>query len=89
MPSDSPTADRPFLSVNGLEAHGRAALLLVESLVHGLIERKLITVAHAVEIIDVAADVAGEIDHAAPGRKPETLLRAVSNSLRLDLPLEQ
>lgn len=65
-------AGRPFpclndnsAAVHGPDAHGQAALLLVESLIHGLLARRLITVADAVEIVDVAAevkvDVAGDL----------------------------
>lgn len=73
------------------DAHGQAAMLLVESLVHGLIARRVLTVADAVEIVDVAAEVkidtAGELgDLPANHRKSLYLLTAISGSLRLDLP---
>lgn len=45
------------LSAHDADAHGQAALLLVESLVHGLIARSVISVTEAVEIVDVAAEV--------------------------------
>jgi hypothetical protein len=43
------------------DAHGEAALLLVESLIHALIERSVLSTAQAVEIIDIAADASLEI----------------------------
>ena len=73
------------------DAHGQAALLLVESLIHGLIARSVITVADAVEIVGVATDVKAEIS-ADPGDTPATRrksldpLSAISMSLAHDLP---
>jgi len=75
----------------GPDAHGQAAMLLVESLIHGLIARKVISVADAVEIIEIAADVKEDIGEAL-GDSPETLrkslalLGAISSSLKPDLP---
>lgn len=37
------------------DAHGQAEMLLVESLIHGLIARSVISVADAVEIVEIAA----------------------------------
>ena len=75
---------------NGPDAHGQAAMLLVESLVHGLIARRVLTVAEAVEIVDVAAEVKidaaeGLGDLPANHRKSLHLLTAISSSLRWDL----
>ena len=73
------------------DAHGQAALLLVESLIHGLIARSVITVADAVEIVGVATDVKAQIS-ADLGDSPATLrklldpLSAISMSLAHDLP---
>jgi len=86
MSSDTSNDNRDDRAFQGPDAHGRAAMLLVESLLHGLIARDLITVADAVEVVEVAADVAGEVDPGALDlRKPENLLNAVSDSLRRDL----
>lgn len=76
-------------AVHGPDAHGQAALLLVESLIHGLLERRLITVADAVEIVDVAvevkADIGGDLgDSPANLRKSLSLLAAISSSLVRD-----
>ncbi len=71
------------------DAHGQAAMLLVESLIFGLIEREAISVADALDIVEAAAEV--KVDIAADiGESPETMLRslsllgAISDSLRLD-----
>jgi hypothetical protein len=41
--------------------HGRAALLLVESLIHALLEKSVISHGEAIDIIDIAADVEAEL----------------------------
>lgn len=76
---------------HGADAHGQAAMLLVESLVHGLIARQVISLADAVEIVDVAAEVKADIgrelgDSPANLRKSMRLLNAISGSLRRDIP---
>jgi hypothetical protein len=43
------------------DPHGQAAMLLLESLIHGLIARSVITVENAIEIVDVAAEVKKEV----------------------------
>ena len=73
--------------LRGPDAHGQAAMLLVESLIHGLIERKLLTVPDAVEIVDVAAEVKAEIgadlgDSPSTLRASLTLLNSISQSLK-------
>lgn len=73
------------------DAHGQAAMLLVESLIHALVARSALTVAEAIEVVDVAAEVKAESGEEL-GDTPTTLkrslalLRAISASLRLDLP---
>ncbi len=74
-------------------------MLLVESLIHSLVSRSVISVAEAVEIIDTAADVELEIvaelelditadlgRSKAMSQKSLALLQAISASLRNDLP---
>ena len=73
------------------DANGQAAILLVESLIHGLIARSVLTVAEAVEIIDEAAIVSREIaadarDGQAGTLAPDVVLDAISRSLGRDLP---
>lgn len=73
------------------EAHGQAALLLVESLLHGLIARKLIAISDAIEIVAVASEVTQESSHDL-GEDPVilarslVLLEAIGTSLAIDLP---
>ncbi|MET3901363.1 hypothetical protein ABIB57_005333 [Devosia sp. UYZn731] len=73
------------------DAHGQAAMLLVESLIHGLIERKVLSVADAVEIVDVATEVKSDTgpemgDSPENLQKSITMLQAISASLRPDIP---
>lgn len=73
------------------DAHGQAAMLLVESLVHGLIARSVLSVADAVEIVGIAAEVKAEIatdlgDTPATMRKSLIILETIAASLRNDLP---
>ena len=74
----------------GPDSHGQAALLLVEGLIHALIARSVISVAEAVEIVEVAAEVKTEIaeelgDSPAKLRQSLTLLRCIRKSLRHDI----
>lgn len=75
--------------IRGPDAHGQAAMLLVESLIHGLIEQHIITVARAVEIVDTAAEVKAEKaddlgDSPANLMESLKLLEAISFSLGRD-----
>lgn len=72
------------------DAHGRAALLLVESLIHGLAERSILTVAEAVSIMETALDaqIAITDDAAKPTtsmQQASVLLSTLVESLRIDL----
>ncbi|WP_129586264.1 hypothetical protein [Sphingomonas montana] len=69
--------------------HGQAALLLVESLIHGLCENSTLSNLQAVEIVERAVDVqlaqAEEADGAgAPMWRSYTLLLAILASIRID-----
>ena len=68
------------------DAHGQAAILLTESLIHGLIAGNVITVADAVEIVAAAAEVKEEIGEEL-GDSPATLQRSLAllDSIRLSL----
>lgn len=73
------------------DAHGHAALLLVESLVHELIDRSIITTRTAIEIIEIADSVQVDVAEAADEHGGEMwrahgLLVAIANSLRQDDP---
>lgn len=72
------------------DAHGQAALLLVESLLHGLIERTVIDTGGAIDIVETAAevklDLAGSgVESRATTERSLRLLVAIRDSLRLDL----
>jgi hypothetical protein len=74
------------------DAHGHAALLLVESLIHGLIERSIISVGDVMDIIETAnsvqvdtaeaAEAAEAADgHGAPMWRAHELLSSIARSL--------
>lgn len=72
------------------DEHGQAAMLLVESLIHALVARSVISVEEAVEVVDVAAEVKLEIaeylgDSPATMHKSLALLASISASLRQDV----
>ncbi len=71
------------------DPHGQAALLLVESLIHGLISREGLTSEEAVQIIEVAAEVKEALaedmgEHPAIMAESLNLLHAMANSLSRD-----
>ena len=71
------------------DAHGQAALLLVESLIHDLVGREVISVEEAIEIVQVAAEVKAEVaadlgDSPATMRHSLALLETIVLSLRGD-----
>ena len=73
------------------DVHGQAAILLAESMLHGLIARKVISVADAVEIVEVAAEVKEEVaadmgDTPSTMRQSLALLGSIRLSLKNDLP---
>ncbi len=91
--ADAPFNDNDAVSgtTAGPDAHGQAAILLIESLIHGLIARSVISVAEAMEIIDIAAEAKEEIgidrgDSSATMEKSRRVLEAMSISLSFDLP---
>ena len=75
----------------GPDAHGQAAILLVESLLHGLISRSVISAADGVEIEEIAAEVKEEVaadlgDSPSTMQKSLNILNAIGQSLHNDLP---
>lgn len=71
------------------DAHGQAALLLVESLIHGLCERSTLSVDEAVAIVDRAANVQEDFAHSADGAaapmwRSHAMLSFIAESLRTD-----
>jgi hypothetical protein len=75
---------------SGPDPHGQAALLLVESLLHGLVEKSVLTTGEALAVVERAAEVKAE---SAPdlGDSPEALAKslalitAIAASLRHDI----
>jgi hypothetical protein len=91
MAENSNDNDRPTRSrrPQSPDAHGQAAMFLIESLLHSLIARSVISVADAVEIVEVAAEVktdaAAELgDTPAELRRSLDLLASISASLAID-----
>jgi hypothetical protein len=88
MSNDNDPSKR-VLTAPSPDPHGHAALLLVESLIHGLLERSMISVADAIEIVETADSVQVEVAEAADGRgarmwRSHALLKAIADSLRID-----
>lgn len=77
MPSRIPADDHPRTpAVHEPDAHGQAALLLTESLIHTLVENSTLTNTEAVELIRIAAEVKVEVAtaaHESDGRMRESL----------------
>lgn len=72
------------------EPHGRVAMLLAESLIHGLIARSVLSTADAIEIVGIAAEVLEETslekgDTAETLAKSLAILKAISASLSIDI----
>ena len=70
-------------------AHGEAALLLVESLIHGLVARSVLSVDEAISLVAVAMDARAEIVAERGGRdeaqdRAFVLLSAIGTSLAFD-----
>lgn len=84
--NDSPTRGT-FPQVQ--DAHGQAALLLVESLIHGLREQSVLSASQAVAIVERAVEVQAELaasanGAAAPMWRSHSLLSSIARSLRAD-----
>ena len=78
----------PFATIMKDTTQGAAALLLVESLIHGLIARSILSLQEAIDILDVAADVERELDTTGlgpPFGDFQSLLAPIASSLRCDL----
>lgn len=77
--------------LRGPDPHGQAAMLLVESLMHGLVARSVISVADAVEIVGIAAEVKEAVaadlgDSRATMVESLAILDGIQASLANDLP---
>ena len=72
---------------SGPDPHGQAALLLVESLIHSLVETGSLSVEDAVSTIEVARDAQLDLAEADRSRPVTTqLLEDILHSLEGDLP---
>jgi hypothetical protein len=72
------------------DAHGQAALLLSESVLHALVDNATLTNAEAIDIIEIAAEVKQEVAAAtgeSKGRMHESLdlLSKMAGSFRADM----
>ena len=73
------------------DAHGHAALLLTESLLHMLVERSVLTVSDAVAVLQTAAEVKLQLATETGESSERTqasldLLFRISDSFAVDLP---
>ena len=89
MPSNDNNPAMQGMTPQLPDPHGQAALLLVESLIHGLVERSILSTADAIDIIDsadsVQVDIAEAADgHGAPMWRAHALLTSIAVSLRHD-----
>lgn len=71
------------------DPHGQAALILVETLLHGLVERSVITARDSIDIVTGAVEVQADYaDDAGPSgramRHAQTLLTTIAASLSHD-----
>ena len=68
MPTnDNDPGMRTLLTHASDDPYGQAALILIESLIHGLVERSVLTTSAAIEIIEAAKDVQAEVAEVADG----------------------
>ena len=71
------------------DPHGQAALLLVESLIHCLQERAILSNSEAIGIVETALEVQAEVAEVADGAsapmwRAHALLDAIVDSMRKD-----
>lgn len=71
------------------DAHGQAAFILVESLIHELCENGTLSASEAIEIVERAVEVQEEVAQGAGGAaqpmwRSHMLLTAIAKSLRAD-----
>ena len=78
-----------FISPTHPDPHCQSALLLVESLIHALIDKSVLTLPEAIEIVEAAEDVELEMARTANGSSPPqsivSLLAPIAKSLRTNL----
>ena len=89
MPNHDNDAATPDALPPASDPHGQAALLLVESLIHGLCENATLSTDEAVEIAERAVNVQFDQAEAADGAgaplwRSHALLSAILASLKID-----
>ncbi len=93
-PSNHAADEAGHPSIVEPDAHGQAALLLTESLIHMLVERRAITNTEAVEVVQIAAEVKVEVATSAGEsvkrmKESLTLLAKMQSSFESDQPDDQ
>lgn len=88
--NDNDPDTRTLLAHASDDPHGQAALILVESLIHGLVERSVLTTTDAIDVIEAATDVQADVAEAADGAgakmwQSHSLLAMMAKSLEHDL----
>lgn len=69
----------------GAGLHGRAALLLVESLIHSLVDKGVITRGEAIDVIDIASEVEAALAGLPQGEVEGTLLAPLATTFRIEI----
>ena len=82
--------DGPYSGANEPDAHGQAALMLVESLLHALVEKSTFDAREALAIVATAVELkrelAEEYEESAPTlQRSLDLLEKISGSIRTEL----
>jgi hypothetical protein len=89
MPDNDNVSAAQRVQFQSSDPHGHAALLLVESLIHGLCEKKTLSAEEAVEIVERAANVQSDQAEAADGAgeplwRSHAILLSIAASLQID-----
>ena len=82
--------DGPYSGANEPDAHGQAALMLVESLIHALVDKTTFNAGEALTIVATAIELKAELameyeESAAKLQKSLDLLEKISASIRTEL----
>ncbi|WP_161774422.1 hypothetical protein [Sphingobium sp. Ant17] len=89
MPHNDNYPAKPGGSLSSPDAHGPAALLLIESLIHGLCENGTLLTYEAIDIVERAVSVQRDRAEATDGSNAQmweshVLLASIVSSLRVD-----
>ena len=77
----------PPTPTNGLDAHGRAALILSETILHALVETGTLTIEQAVSVVTTAHEVTAQVAR-APNVKPGSMQELLTYLERIGASLE-